>query len=618
MRGQPRKAPVTPPARAADQAGLVGRRSGWLGLGVVLVLCIALLVVLRLRAGDPLGVRIDSWSEANILVSARNVAANGWARYGGVAQHQVDHAPFGDDPFYYYAQYPLGASYIAWAFYSLGVENLATLRWAPTLCSVASLLLWYALLLRIVTARAAVISTLVFGSTFGFLAFADDLHHGYPLALVVGMMLSYVAAIDSRGRRRHLLMALVWVLLLANSFMSWEWYLSSQMFFWAHALLVGVPFRKRWLLLFALAPLLALGVQHGVRVGAMGSEPGVSMLDDILRRTIRFTGTADTPADVTLWTYPLFVLRRFHQFYGIRLEVLLALVIGWGVAFGGLRLRDPKPIPALRWVAVFFLCSLTWWGVMLQHTAVHPHVMRHALFFYALALGVIIDDGVRVLGSPASAWWARAGAVGVVAYLVWAQALSTDRNVAMHTDRAYILAEGWNAGWSERDFFTDMAAKLPRDAVILTNYNRLPMMRYWTEQPTYAAAFIPYPFDRDQALPNARYQVEMATKHLEQLYRGRLPRLVYVYAFYEQPAAAYAGDPVLRLLTGGSWEGGPVEDGLARLREIAAGRTPPGAFPVVAQGRGWIAFDAAGLPNAVHRAFPLLTPPTRAEFGPPR
>jgi len=596
---------------------LAASRQCWY-FGLVLLFCVLLLIVLRLRATDPLGVRMDSWSEANIIVSARNVGANGWSKYAGVAQHQVDRPPFQNDPFFYYTQYPLGASYIAWALYTLGYSDIECLRWVPDLMSVATVVLWYAWLRRFLAPSTAVISTLVLGTSFGFLAYADDLHHGYSLTLLLGTMLSYTVGTARSGGQRHLLMATAWILLLLNSFMSWEWHLWSQVFLWAHAWIIGVPFRKRWLLLFALPPLIALGVQQAVRGAVLGSDAGAGLAADVLRRTIRFEETADTPLDVTLRTYPLIVWQRFREFYGLDIGMLIVLVLGWGVVAGGLRRSAFHPHPALRWLVVLFLCSLTWWAVMLQHTAVHPHVMRHALFFYALAVGLILSEAARVLGDRRHSVWLRTSVAALLLCVLWPHAERAYRNIQMHSDRAYRLPNGWAAGWTEGQFLTDVANHLPADAILLTNYNRPPLLRYWAERPVYAAGPSLYPFHRSQPLPHARRQVELVTSHLHELYGDRLPRIAYVYFFSKPPATEYLNDPVLRLLVNGVWEDVDPTIGLARLGDVVAGHPPASAYPILARGTNWIAFDAAKLPDTIRRAFPGQAAPTRVEFGPPR
>src|SRR5262249_44004930 len=157
---------------------------------------------------------------------------NGWARYAGVAQHQVDRPPFKNDPFYYYAHYPLGASYLTWLFFDLGGHELSTLRWPPAICSIAALILWYLLLCRLIGRWSALLSTAVMGTSYGFLAYAANLHHGYSNALVIAMMLCFAGGMAARGRKRLLLLASSWVCVLINAFMSWEWHLWSQMFFW--------------------------------------------------------------------------------------------------------------------------------------------------------------------------------------------------------------------------------------------------------------------------------------------------------------------------------------------------------------------------------------------------
>lgn len=599
------------PARAPDL-----RRAPDVLLGL---LCLVLLVLMRLRAGDPLGVHNDSWTTANIVVSARNVALNGSAKYGGVAQHQVDRPPFRNDPFYYYAHYPLGTYRLNWFVDALGGRSLAAWRWPPAVCSLLSLVLWYLLLGRVAGRWTALGATAVMGSAYGFLAYADDVHHGYAGVLVVGMMLSYVAGLAAAGRRRGVLLAGSWLCVFANGFLSWEWLPWSQVFYWGHAVLFGAPFRRRWLLVFALAPVLAFAIQQHQRSAAIGGGGGgPGFVEDLLRRTVGLDEAVDTPPGVTLATYPAHVLGRFAEFYGIELSTVWLLAIAWGLLAGGVGADLRSAGPAFRWMALLFACAASWWCVMIQHTAVHHHVMRHALFFYALVVGACLAAAARVAAGAPYSKWARAAAAGIGLAVAVPHADGCYRDFRMHVDRTYQDPRGWSSGWGEGDNLSDLARKLPGDVLVLTNHNRLPLMRYWTNLPVYPATLAPYPHRRGAPIrPDARLRIELTASHLKELYGKDLPPMVFAYFFYAEPEAQYSADPTLWQLVDGTWTPPQDSSRFENFREVVQGGGNS-RYPLVARGLNWVVFRADRLFEHLPEGGAGPAPPTLAEYGPPR
>lgn len=592
-------------------------RSDRVACGLLALLCVALLLLLRARADNPLGVRTDSWSEANVIVSARNVAANGWAKYGGAAQHQVDRPPFRDDPFYLYAHYPLGGAYANWVLWDLGVRSVSALRWPLAAFALATVVLWYALVRRFFGPWTALASAAVLATARAFLEYADNLFQGHSLALVAGMMLAFAAATAVAGTRRRLLLATCWVLLFLNGLLSWEWYLWSQIFLWGYALLLGVPFRKRWLLVFALAPVLSFGVQSSVRRNAMGPEPGNGVWEDLLRRTVRLEDTADTPRDVTLTNYPLHVLRRFQEMYGVGLIPLLGLGALWALVFGGASRGMRGLVPGGRLLLVLLACSLSWWCTMLQHTAVHMHVMRHALFFFALLIGLALSAGLRVMLEAGWPVWGRAVAAAAVALVLLPHAERSYRNIRLHLDPAYVDPQPLDSGWGESAEFAGVAAALPSDVLLLTNHYRLPLLRYWTQLPVYPGTLVTHPFNRTAVKPGARARLELSANHLRDLYGDALPRVLYLYFFLRPPEAAYAGDPILRILVDGS-SAAPTPERRTNFSQLLGGGPGASWSPIVARGKNWVAFEAGPMLAALAPELARLPVPTRATYGPPR
>ncbi len=256
---------------------------------------------------------------------------------------------------------------------------------------------------------------------------------------------------------------------------------------------------------------------------------------------------------------------------------------------------------------------------MLQHTAVHEHVMRHALFFYALVVGLCLTAAVDVVfggGSPAAS---RTGAAILAAALIWPHARGLYANLRLHGDPSFREPHYWTEGWREPTYFRQLAQRLPHeDAIILTNHNRLPLLRYWIRRPVYSATLLRYPFRRGRPLPGSRYQIELTVNHLRDLYAGELPRLWYLYFFRSSPDSHYNRDAVLWQLVDGTWNRPTVRDRFDNFRQLVQARGGSTSYPVVARGDGWLCFDASRLVDALPEEWTTKLPPTRAEFGPPR
>ena len=609
---------ATPGDTPSQRTSAARALRGALPSALLVVFLLGLLLVFRERADHPLGVRSDSWTEATILVSARNVAVNGWAKYRGASPQQVDRPPFKSDPFLYYTRSQLGTYYANWLLYGWGATSPAALRWLPTLSSLASLMLWYLVLRRFVDRWTALVTIVIMGTAYGFLDYADNLYHGYMNGCVAATALCFVAAVESSGRRRHTLMAATWALLCLNCFLSWEWILFSLVFIWGYALLFDIPFRRRWLVLFVLAPILAIGILSVTREASLGAQGAGGMIDDLLRRTIRLTDTPDTPPTVTLATYPLHVATRFEQFYGIGLGPVCLLALAWGVVCGSLRGSIRRAAPAFRLVILLLACGVSWWCVMLQHTAVHQHTMRNALAFYALVLGLTVAGGIRLSLDSGRRWWVRVPAGLVVPLVLWVHGARSYENFRLHADPTFQVPNHWDEGWGESVTFTDVAAKLPRDAIVLTNNNRLPLLRYWTDLPVYPGTLSVWPFSRGKQLPNARFRIELTINHLRDLYGEHLPRVVYVYWFFRPPDVAYARDPVLWQLMDGTWKQPPTAARVAQWGSLYAQMVSTGRgarYPMIAEGGTWLCFDISTMFDNLPNDFRRLGPPTRAEFG---
>lgn len=173
-------------------------------------------------------------------------------------------------------------------------------------------------------------------------------------------------------------------------------------------------------------------------------------------------------------------------------------------------------------------------------------------------------------------------------------------------------------GFAESAAFSRIGRLISPGAVILTNHNRLPLLRLWTERPVYDAALIDYP----HGSPHARWMLELSLNHLRELYRDDVPRLYFVYRF---PAVShnelFAGDPQLRLLLFGKMDHSESDSnqGAEIIREAARTGTSERSFcPIVAVVDDMLCFEMNRLMPVLRDRLAHFAFPTPREFGPTR
>lgn len=601
-------------------------RAGRLALALVLIAVAAFFVE---RGGDPLGVRPDSWSDANVIVSGRNYVQEGLLTYWGAAQHQVVTADNPSDPFFRYTQYPVAANLINGLWHIAGVTSDRVFRLLPAACSVAALLVWFVLYRRLVGEALAVAATIVMATSYGFLAYGDSLHfHAYALLTAAGAALSLVRALEPPCRRRWPWFCSAAVLAFVTAWFTWEYHLWLILFGALYAWLFPCGVRRRYLPLLVLPLVMALALQTAQRrlVDNLARAPTESparrggFLQDIYRRTLGFASAVDTPRGVTLLTYPEFLLRRYYCFYGVPAVAAVALVLMIGAP--QLRSRaDPRHWPAeTRTLALLLGAGLGWWFVMLQHTAVHPHTMRHGLAGYALLLVLGWRAAWHAGRTPSAGYLVRVAAVVLAMALCYPQLEGLRMALRLHFETSYAeQRERADVGWAEAVDMASLRDLVPPGAIIFTNHFRLPTMRYWSGRPVYNGALWRYPLDEPA---RARSMWDLTFNHVCQLYNDKLPRMYYVYRVTVTPLEADLREsPVLRLLL--SRTPAEIEPLLQPARAALAealrqGRSDKSFCPIVGVTGDMFVFDLAPIERTLRRMYSEGGPPTAEDFGPPR
>ena len=470
-----------PRAKRPEENLNVRNRASSIALAVVLIAVSAFLLE---RSNAPPGVRTDSWSDANVLISGQNYAHEGLFSRWGAAQHQLITDQNPPDLFFLYNRYPVGPNLINGLWQSAGVKSPDVYRLLPTACSLLSVLLWFGVYKQIAGQTVAVVAAVTMALSYGFLAYADNLHfHAYAMLTSVAAMRCYLRAVhpDEHQRLRWFWLTGLWM--FATAWLTWEYHLWMVLFIAVYALLFKCPVRRPYLALLGLPLLIALALQTAQQHLAFAEVPAEAdqeeiqaggFLESVYERTLGFDKAADTPRGLTLAGYPRFLLLRYYMFYGLPAFAALAMLLM-------LLMRDRRrPWKVRDWpdetkLLVVLLCAgLGWWLVMLQHTAVHPHTMRHGLAGYALLMALVWVRCGKTIRSATFNPPARAAAAVLLIVLCYPQFEGLICNLRMHYQDQYRDdRQRARAGFAEARQMSPLGTIVPPGAVILTNHNRL-------------------------------------------------------------------------------------------------------------------------------------------------
>lgn len=618
---------------------------GWIILGVGLT---AVALFLLQRGGDPLGVRLDSWADSNVIVSGRNYVRTGLRANSGVPQHQTITDTNPSDPFFLYTNYPMAPNWINGLWQMAGVTSHRAYRSLPAVCSMLGVLVWFGLFRRFAGPPTAVLAALTMATSYAYLALADALHfhaYGFLLVALVVRCVVHALAPETRHRARWLLLAAV--LNFALAWFTWEYHIGVIVFVLAYSLLFACPIRRVYLGLLIVPFLMAFALQaaqegHVTRIieqaGMARGDAGAGLrvfLRHLHRRALGFDYSIDTPEGLTLRNYPLWVFLRFYRFYGLPIGAAAAMAVLLLLYLRRGRQAGRGSDAAIRFLLVLIAASPGWWMVMLQHTSVHPHTMRHALPAYSLLMAMVWMLCWRAIRFRETGLIGQAAARLLLVVLLYPQVEGLVCNLRMH----------WGADFTDERQRTDIGREpfrenarlrelVPPGAVILTD-SLLPPMRVASERPVYCGtASYRYP-PNDPA--RSRALLEMRLNHLRQLYHDRLPPLYFAHdtagmrieqASARDPFARFAwflmtGDKTLvtgdRSLMTGVWKPSLRTTVSAVVKDLdVQGRSEQSLCPVQKVGRMLLLFQMDPAVPALRELYDRNGFPTLREFGPSR
>ena len=429
--------------------------------------------LLWLAQGPVTMARGDVFGDAYVMMAAQHFHEDGFLRCRLLPIIQPGELTV---PPFYYTHQPPGPYITAGVVRALGVRSVPAFRVIPIILTVASLAFFYAAVETLVGSPLALLSALYLATTPALLYWADALDsYSYDEFFRFAAVFFWIKALSSDACSRRRFFVLTWLAAFAEALCSFAYILFIQVFIFAGAFLFRASVRKRYLLLFLLAPALAIGLHFAQNMIALGpADAFTDFRDAFLLRTLE-SGTADSY--LSLRDYPLRLWNRVEHWFMSPVQalgfcLLAVLTLGRGVS----------AVLAQRFIRLLLLFAVAgscWWIVFPEHSWIHHVTIRQFLPFFALLVGGVALGMIRLLrqGSPAGLRILGAALLGLL--LVWQG----------HRVRNYTI--GQRNGVDLAAAVTPVAAELPDNAVVFTNFGNHPTLAWLLDRPVFRAADAP-------------------------------------------------------------------------------------------------------------------------------
>lgn len=399
--------------------------------------------------------RGDAYADCFVLVSGRHFADHGFAACRFLPIHQP--GPLADPPELYTHYPPLPDWINGWQRILLGWDSLFLFRLAP-IAAMAGGYWAFFLFCRRFWGPWTAFATLTYLATREMnSALSDSIHgHAYHEALRLAGFLLTVRLGESPTCARRL--ALLCGLVFLNAWTSYESVLDLQIFAWGY--LLWVKRSSVWLPLAASASAAAaFAAQQALNLWAVGPSHFAELAETLKHRVVE--GGEWTP-----FGYLALLADRFNSLAGFHLLLLVPLA-GALVYFH----RFEEKRDALNVSPLLFLAGVSWWVVFPSHSIIHWFTFRHILPFLAIVIGVVSVQSWALLRDPDRPPLGRIAAAFLLAAAAWAFCSET-----------FLRATPPVRETSEDLVFAEARRMTQSADVILTNWNRVPFVRYGTDR----------------------------------------------------------------------------------------------------------------------------------------
>jgi hypothetical protein len=486
--------------------------------------CIIALLILGLVAAHALWYatesltvdRGDAYADCFVLVAGQHFYEQGFARCHWLPVHQPGLL---SQPLEIYTHYPPLPDWInALERLLFGWDNLFLFRLLPIICLISGYWAWYRLVCLVSSPWIALLALTFLASREIYSQLIDNIHgHSYHEALRLwGFYLivrlafkhnpTHSPGICEETERQPPVIHPGWVagfslLLFINAWSSYESILDLQIVLWGTLFWLCRYRPAVSLLPLLLAPVLAFVLQQALNLWAVGSTHLADIKDTLILRTSGGVTSSPMVTD-NLWDYLLLLWERFNSLLGVPVWMLGFFVAGLFIKPVGQRgslrydcyaitqgpvveceqsecietgegrgeVSNPLSVSPWRLILLLFIAGASWWIIFPSHTCIHYFTFRHITPAVALLLACATGMALNNLLLWKNCNWLQRilGLMIVVAALYG------------FSHQTLLRKESPIRTTPEDQVFASIQEKTQPDEMILTNWNRVPLVRAGT------------------------------------------------------------------------------------------------------------------------------------------
>ncbi|MCK5534282.1 glycosyltransferase family 39 protein [bacterium] len=346
----------------------------------------------------------NTWTEKKVLYGGEC-----FDKYGFIKCRFLRVSRWGEKP-YFYTHYPPLPSIINGLLRKVGFNNLFCFRLFSVFLSFLMLTMLYFLIKFLFNdASLALIGTIYAGLTPYFLFFADNVgKHLYNEFFMIGTILFFIL-FDKKSEKKYLI--LTWVFAFLLSLTSYGYIPFILVFFWGYYFILRKDWPIKYLLIFSSSIFCGLFLHFAQNVWALGSIKE-AFLDHKIAFCYRTTGKliatpyTDTFPDLCLDKKIIKVIiptiiKRIEWFFSISPIV----AVGSLSLLPVLCVNNKEKLKFYyKILGLLFFCGILWWGIFIQHTAVHGFTAKRIALFMILAISILIKEGGTYVFKYQKSW----------------------------------------------------------------------------------------------------------------------------------------------------------------------------------------------------------------------
>jgi len=339
----------------------------------------------------------DDWADAEYLMAARN-----FVKFGFVTCHFLPilapQTEMGEvAPYTHYP--PLGLIWDGFLMKLFRCESLYPLRAMALLLSFLNLMFWYLFIKRFSKSSLIAFLSSVFYLFSPIFIFAADSMTQIAYADFVrsAMLFSFIIMLDSEGKKKSLFLDIIWLLLVIEAFITFEYIVYMSIFFILYKYFYKISraaFSIKDIIILLSASVFGFFIHFVQNVWYFGSV--ALAFNDLRDIAVTSIGSrADMSMSLNLGTWlEMVIARNFSLVFLFNYFILITFIAFSFFLYRSLSGETKERIRSLfKLTAIFIACGISWYIIFPSHSLAHTFIKflaRHLIPVSSLVFALVI------------------------------------------------------------------------------------------------------------------------------------------------------------------------------------------------------------------------------------